>query len=175
MTGGATTTIFASIGAFYEDSGMTPEEFGEVADYLCTSTAKTTIGLVNINTAPEEVLDALGSLEDSDAQALVAARQQGEDLSSIAWIYDAVSTTTATALSSLITSRSFQYSADIVAVSGDGRSFKRVRIVVDSSPILTGLPATIVYRKDHDFARLAVAAADLAATESRAKASGRLE
>jgi DNA uptake protein ComE-like DNA-binding protein len=146
-TGGA-TTIFASIGAFYEDSGMTPEEFGQVADYLSTSTAKTTTGLVNINTAPEEVLDALGSLEDSDAQALVAARQQGEDLSSIAWIYDAVSTTTATALSSLITSRSFQYSADIVAVSGDGRSFKRVRIVVDSSPILTGLPATIVYRKD---------------------------
>ncbi len=43
-----------------------------------------------------------------------------------------------------ITGTSFQYSADIVAVSGDGRSFKRVRIVVDART----QPAKIVYRKD---------------------------
>jgi hypothetical protein len=43
-----------------------------------------------------------------------------------------------------ITTNSYQYSADIVAVSSDGRAFKRVRIVVDARET----PARIVYRKD---------------------------
>jgi hypothetical protein len=51
-----------------------------------------------------------------------------------------------------VTDRSYQYSADIVAVSGDGRSFKRVRIVIDGSGLApnaaTATPAQIIYRKD---------------------------
>jgi len=43
-----------------------------------------------------------------------------------------------------ITTKSYQYSADIIAVSSDGRAFKRVRIIVDSRET----PARIVYRKD---------------------------
>jgi hypothetical protein len=43
-----------------------------------------------------------------------------------------------------ITTKSYQYSADIVAVSSDGRAFKRVRIIVDARET----PARIVYRKD---------------------------
>jgi len=50
----------------------------------------------------------------------------------------------AAGLASSITWVSYQYSADIVAVSGDGRAFKRVRIVVDART----QPAKIVYRKD---------------------------
>jgi type II secretory pathway component PulK len=48
------------------------------------------------------------------------------------------------AAQSLITGSSSQYSADILAVSGNGRSYKRVFIVVD----VTQTPAKIVYRKD---------------------------
>jgi type II secretory pathway component PulK len=43
-----------------------------------------------------------------------------------------------------ITTNSYQYSADIIAVSSDGRAFKRVRIIVDTRET----PARIVYRKD---------------------------
>ena len=49
-----------------------------------------------------------------------------------------------TAIGGRITGKSYQYSADILAVSGDGRSYKRVRIVVDGSTT----PARIMYRKD---------------------------
>ena len=52
--------------------------------------------------------------------------------------------TKAGAIGGRITGRSYQYSADIVAVSGDGRAFKRVRIVVDAGQT----PPKIVYRKD---------------------------
>ena len=51
------------------------------------------------------------------------------------------------AVADWVTDKSYQYSADIVAVSGDGRAFKRVFIVVDASKYPT-TPATIVYRKD---------------------------
>src|ERR1700710_2537769 len=43
-----------------------------------------------------------------------------------------------------VTGQSFYYSADIVAVSGEGRAFKRARIVVNAR----SSPPVIVYRKD---------------------------
>jgi hypothetical protein len=43
-----------------------------------------------------------------------------------------------------VTTSSYFYSADIVAVSGDGRAFKRARVVIDGSTT----PAKIIYRKD---------------------------
>jgi type II secretory pathway component PulK len=97
-------------------------------------------GLVNINTASDVVLVALG-MSSGDAESIVSQRQ-GQDYTNATW----ASTYTARyrALAALITGQSHQYSADIVAVSGDGRAFKRVRIVVDCQ----ASPSKIVYRKD---------------------------
>jgi hypothetical protein len=60
------------------------------------------------------------------------------------------------AASAYLTGASYRYSGDIVAVSADGRAFRRVRLVVDVSrfnPLAASLgtttpPAVIVYRKD---------------------------
>lgn len=134
---------FSSIGSFYEESGMTPDEFSQVADQLTTSSAKTLTGMVNVNTAPPEVLMCLPGVQQSDAEALVAARSSNAN-PGIGWIFQAISPQTAASMTRYITARSFIYSADIVAVSGDGRSFKRVRIVVDSRQT----PAKIIYRRD---------------------------
>ena len=151
-TGGKSTTqpakntiVFPNIGAFYVASGMKSTEFSQVADQLTASNAKTLPGLINVNTASAQVLACLPGLTTEDAQSLVDQRNNGADTTSIAWVFDALTPVSkAVAISSLITARSFQYSADIVAVSGDGRSFKRVRIVVDAQTV----PAKIVYRRD---------------------------
>jgi hypothetical protein len=95
---------------------------------------------VNINTASDVVLTALG-MSSSDAQSLVSERQ-GQDYTNTTWaasILQPYGNTLGT-----LTGQSYQYSADIVAVSGDGRAFRRVRIVIDA----TTLPAKVVYRKD---------------------------
>lgn len=136
---------FASIGAFYQSSGMNPDEFSLVSDKLTASTAKTLTGLINVNTAPKEVLMCLPNLTESDADALVSQRQNGSSTQSVGWVLKTL-TPVSKALGILnnITARSFVYSADIVAVSGDGRSFKRVRIVVNAQT----LPAKIVYRRE---------------------------
>jgi type II secretory pathway component PulK len=138
-----TRTAFPNIGAFFVDSGMTAAEFGKVADQLTTTNSRQIQGLINVNTAPAAVLACLPGLQASDAQALVNARSTA-DLSSIAWVFPILSNSKAQAIAGAITSRSFIYSADIVAVSGDGRSYKRVRIVVDDRQS----PAKILYRRD---------------------------
>lgn len=134
---------FANIGAFYAASGMTATEFGLVVDKLTTSQNATLPGLVNINTAPGEVLMCLNGMTQADAQTLVSQRISSTS-TTIAWAFGALSSEKARGISNQITARSFQYSADIVAVSGDGRAFKRVRIVVDAQQA----PSKVVYRKE---------------------------
>lgn len=98
-------------------------------------------GLVNVNTAPPAVLYTLG-LEDSDVQSLISTRNtsQAYGLTDTAWVADAGTAPP----NNQITGESYRYSADILAVSGNGRAFKRVRIVVDAST----LPVSIIWRRD---------------------------
>ncbi len=135
---------FASLGSFYVQAGLTTDEFAKVYDYLTTTTAKTLPGLVNVNTAPKEVLECLPGLTESDADTLIASQSTASTNPGIGWVFSALSASKANGILSAITLRSYVYSADIVAVSGDGRAFKRVRIVVDAQK----LPATIKYRRD---------------------------
>ena len=104
---------------------------------------KRTIGLVNVNTAPAQVLACLPGMTADSASQLVGARTSASlsGPTDISWVSSAG---VGNSLTQYITGTSYQYSADIVAVSGDGRSFKRVRIVVDCRTS----PAIIVYRKD---------------------------
>jgi type II secretory pathway component PulK len=106
-----------------------------------------TVGLVNINTAPEAVLMCLPGLSQSDADSMVAERtQQGVTgaNTTTSWASTALGQGKYQLIQPYVTGQSYQYSADIVAVSGDGRAFKRVRIVVDCRT----QPAKIEYRKD---------------------------
>jgi DNA uptake protein ComE-like DNA-binding protein len=104
---------------------------------------RNTTGLVNINTASEAVLMALPGMTQSYADDIISQRQS-QDQPTTSWISTVIPQGEAGALTPYITAISYQYSADIVAVSGDGRSFKRVRVVVDCQQV----PAKIVYRKD---------------------------
>jgi len=134
---------FTSIFDFAQKAGLTSADLTPVADKLSFGTATTSTGLININTAPREVLLTLPGLQPNDADAIIGERQRA-DTSSIMWLGDAMSMQKAAQIGQYVTNRSFIYSADIVAVSGDGRAFKRVRVVVDARTS----PAKILYRKD---------------------------
>jgi DNA uptake protein ComE-like DNA-binding protein len=102
-----------------------------------------TIGLININTAPLQVLECLPGLTQSDATTLISYRTSQQPTGT-KWVAQALTQNKASAIAPYITGVSYQYSADIVAVTGDARAFKRVRIVVDCRV----QPAKIVYRRD---------------------------
>lgn len=129
---------------------MTAEEFDLIADDLTTTGNRTLRGRINVNTAPRAVLQSLRGIEQADVDKILAARSSNVPASGtstrIAWIADAVGVEKAVAarLGGQITTRAFQWSADILAVSGNGRAFKRVRVVVDNR---TGTPQ-IKYRRD---------------------------
>jgi len=101
---------------------------------------------ININTAGQDVLMCLG-LSQADAQSLIQARTGNSNTTSTSWVTSTLGPAKAGLITPFLTTSSYYYSADIVAVSGDGRAFKRVRIVVANSAA-TPVPAKIVYRRD---------------------------
>jgi hypothetical protein len=143
---GATMT---SLAAFVRNSRISPSNYGLIADQITAGAAGATSSktLLNVTTASEQALLCLPELVQSDADAIIAARANA-DFSNMSWLFNAIPTTAKmAAIADWVTDKSYQYSADIVAVSGDGRAFKRVFIVVDASNYPT-TPASIVYRKD---------------------------
>jgi len=127
----------------YIKSGLKLEEFNAVASKITTWTGEEKIGLINVNTAPKEVLMALPGIEEAEADSLISYRlnageeKEGEDgtnaLSSVAWVAEVLDREKAIRIGDFITTESSQHSVDIVAVSGDGRAFERYRMVYDTS------------------------------------------
>jgi DNA uptake protein ComE-like DNA-binding protein len=155
---GSTTTFpgILSFCLFCRNRGMTSDDFAKIYDDVTTSTSAYIRGRVNINTAGAGVLTALltGAGLDQNtasgtAQLLITYRQQNpNNLGSVSWLIDALGTTS-TAVSALatgdyVTTRSFQFTADIAAVGPFGRGYRRVKFIFDTSD---GTPK-IIYRQD---------------------------
>lgn len=151
-------TTFRGVIDFGVRAGLTLDEFQAIEHYIIAQPASqqgqqaTPVPMrININTAPREVLLTLEGLGGDDVDTLLARRPAmgtGEP-ASIAWVLDAFGDREANReklsdLSNLVTGQGAFYSADIVAIAGNGRAFRRVRIVIDAS---TATPK-IVYRRD---------------------------
>ncbi|HEV2691778.1 MAG TPA: hypothetical protein VG347_02670 [Verrucomicrobiae bacterium] len=136
-------------------SGMTADDFALIVGDITTNTNLYLRGRINVNTASEDVLTAVfeglnvdESTADSAAQTLITYRQQNPDnLGSVAWVYDALGSSPVVQTlraGDYITTRSFQFTADIAAVGAYGRGYRRVRFIFDVSD---GAPK-IIYRQD---------------------------
>jgi len=135
---------------FYIASQMTADEFAMVADHITTVTNSFIDGRININTASPDVLYCIPGISNYVDQ-LVSYRQSNPDkLTSIAWVIDATgltgndATTLATQIGNRITTKSYQFLADVAAVGPYGRGYRRVRFIFDTS----GGSPQIIYRRD---------------------------
>jgi DNA uptake protein ComE-like DNA-binding protein len=150
------TTGYTGLLEFYVRSGMNLSEFAEIINNITTSSSAYTRGRININTAGAAVLTALFTgigVDESTAtnatETLLAYREQNPDnLGSIAWLVDALGSrspvVSALEQGDYITTRSFQFTADIAAVGPFGRGYRRVKFIFDISD---GTPK-IIYRQD---------------------------
>ena len=135
---------YESLIELYFVSGMEYGDFNQIMDRLATGSPGQQAGLININTAPEAVLLCLPGLEQSDVDALIKKRNnQNESEKSVLWVTEVLTLEKAEAIGRYITARSYQYSADIVAVGSNGRAFRRYYIVID---IASGSPQ-VVYKQ----------------------------
>ena len=111
---------------------------------------------VNVNTANFDVLTALFMGANVDEQTAVSAaqtlvtyrRQNPGNLGSITWVIDALGNNnqvvTALAKHDWLTTRSYQFTADVAAIGPFGRGYRRVKFIFDVSD---GSPK-ILYRQD---------------------------
>jgi type II secretory pathway component PulK len=102
-------------------------------------------GRINVNQAPQEVLACLPNVTSGDVSQMVSARQNLSDPTDTSWTSQIASLADGQLL---ITGKTYQYSADIVAVSANGRSFKRYRVIFDATGLSGGTTPVIIYRRD---------------------------
>lgn len=129
----------------YVRSGMKPEEFALIANDLTVTNGPYLDGLVNVNTATAEVLACIPGIGTDLAPDVVSYRQSNLDkLTSVAWVAEVLERRRAVQAGPFLTTRSYQFTADIAAVGPHGRGYRRVRFVFDTSD---GTPR-IIYRQD---------------------------
>lgn len=134
--GGRQTAVieFTSELHFFYAGGFSLEEFAQVDDYITIDDEEYHDGLVNVNLAPEAVLACIPGIGEEYAADLVRHRMELEDeLDSIAWISEVLEETNALIAAPQLTTRVYQYRADIAAVGSDGRGFRRTSLVFDTS------------------------------------------
>jgi DNA uptake protein ComE-like DNA-binding protein len=111
---------------------FTDDEAAQVAGYL----APTTNNPVNVNTASQAVLECIPGIGVDYAATLVAYRESNPSkLTSVKWVAEAIGNDDAIigTAGPFLTTRSFQYTADIAAVGHHNRGYQRVRYVFDTS------------------------------------------
>ncbi|MFP4132332.1 MAG: PP2C family protein-serine/threonine phosphatase, partial [Thiohalospira sp.] len=103
-------------------------------------------GRINVNYAPRDVLLAADEdVSEATIDAALSTREAQTELypGTMAWLLEAIPDAIVQ-LDDDVTARGTHFSADIVAASGDGRAYRRTRIVVNSS---AAEPA-VVFRRD---------------------------
>jgi type II secretory pathway component PulK len=136
---------FRNLMDFYYRAGLTMDEFQKIAGQITTTSGQSPKGLINVTTAPKEVLLCLPGLEESDVAALLARRPTTEpERSNLAWVTEALSREKAIGIGGAITAQSYVFSADILSIAANGRAFRRCRVVVDAS----SSPPKVIYRQD---------------------------
>jgi len=140
--GQGTPPPVTSILEFLVRGNLTADEATQVYPYL----APTTNIMVNVNTASQAVLECIPGIGVDHAATLVTYREANPTaLNTIQWVATALADdASAVQAGPYITTRSYQYTADIAAVGPYNRGYQRVRFVFDTSE---GTPI-IVRRQD---------------------------
>jgi DNA uptake protein ComE-like DNA-binding protein len=134
-----------SVLEYYYRSGMTAEEFSQISDKLTASDDDFVEGLVNVNTASSAVLACIPGIGTAYADKLVSYRQgQTDQLDTTAWVKDVLDEESAIQAGPYITTRSYQFEADVAAVGRNGRGFSREVFILDTS----GDEPVVAYRRD---------------------------
>jgi DNA uptake protein ComE-like DNA-binding protein len=130
---------------FFIRSGMTEDEFDEIADDISVSNAQYIVGLVNVNTASEAVLACIPGIGPDNAPSLIAARaNRATPATNVAWVASVLERQAAFQAGPYLTAQSWQVTADIAAVGRHGRGYRRTRFVIDK----TGDTPKVVYRRN---------------------------
>jgi len=123
---------------FFPDfaSGALKADLATIFKYCAVSGDPVVKGVVNVNTAPQEVLRTLPSIDDSLAIAIIAERDAGgHDFSTVCWLLDVPGMTPEAfaSLVPLVSAQSALYTADCVGTNLAGDVSSRIWATIDAS------------------------------------------
>jgi hypothetical protein len=144
--GGGQAVTINSVLEFYTRSRMTADEFALIeGDIYSAQGNAAPQGLININTASEQVLACIPGIGTELAGSLVGYRQSNSGrMNTVTWAAELLGPQNSAQAGRYLTGRSYQFTADVAAVGHLGRGYRRTRFVFDTS---TGTPR-IIYRQD---------------------------
>jgi len=113
---------FQSVADLLSVQGITAAKLAQIYDRLTTSTAKTLPGLVNVNTAPAEVLAALPGMDDATAQLIIQHRTTQGPFNNVGELLtvNGMNPTLFRSVANLFTVRSRQFRVVSTGKVGDG-------------------------------------------------------
>ncbi len=121
---------FSTVGQLVDVEGLTLADIRAAIDLVTTTDEPHQYGLVNVATAPLEVLAVLPGLSDESAAALVAYRAGATTgMDSIGWILNVIDEDAFRTASSYLTAKSYQF--EMAAVGEALGVSHRLRAVVD--------------------------------------------
>ena len=125
---------------------MTAEEFERIDDALTVAAGQYIAGLVNVNTASAKVLACIPGLNESLAEKLVYSRidKSPDELKCLAWVVGILDDNACFEAGPYLTTRTYQFRADVAAVGERGRGYRRSLMIIDTA----GGSSAVVYRKD---------------------------
>ena len=130
------------------ESGVGTKELALVLDQFTTRSEYHLPGLINVNTASAQVLQALPDVEPALAETIVAARThlRAEQRGTPAWLYQEqlVDADLFKKLSPYLTARSYQYHFHVLGYGMPSGRYRVLEAVVD----LAGLKPQITYLRD---------------------------
>jgi DNA uptake protein ComE-like DNA-binding protein len=102
--------------------------------------------MVNVNSASEAVLACIPGIGTTNAAQVAAYRRSKttDQLSDISWLAQVLDQASMRQATNYLTTKTYQFSADIVVVGHDGKGYRRSLFVFDTSE---GEPK-IIYRRD---------------------------
>ncbi len=129
-------------------SGVGKAELPSLLDQFTTRPEYRLRGLINVNTASARVLQTVPDLDETLADAIVAARRhlRTEQRRNIAWLYqqDLVNAERFKKLAPFLTSRSLQFHFQVVGYGVPSGRYRVLEAIID----LGGGKATITYLRD---------------------------
>ncbi len=117
-------------------------------DRLTVATTPIQQGLINVNTAPFQVLKAIPGLTDEEAQAIASRRSQigGEGKTTTAWVVTsgALDPAKFAVTCNSMTARAVQFTADVIGFADHVGTVQRIQVVIE----MQGQLAQIRYYRD---------------------------
>jgi hypothetical protein len=93
------------------------------------------VGLINVNTAPKEVLMCIPGLTEEEASAIVSKRPQlsGEEKKTPAWLVTsgALAPEKFMLINNSVTARSIQFSADVIGFADHTGAYRRLQVILE--------------------------------------------